>query len=126
MSWQDILKSERDYDLREMRERREDKAASYDKPFYDEDEEQEYYLMLESYSRIGYDMEHLDKQETFTGSLEEAKEWAVETWNKYSDDIESQFEREWEGSTFVLYDEDDNWVYDDEHYESDRKKGWMA
>ena len=72
MSWQDILKSERDYDLREMRERREDKAASYDKPFYDEDEEQEYYLMLESYSRIGYDMEHLDKQETFTGSLEEA------------------------------------------------------
>ena len=34
MSWEDILKleSERDYDLREMRERREDKAASYDKP----------------------------------------------------------------------------------------------
>ena len=32
MSWKNILKSERDYDLREMRERREDKAASYDKP----------------------------------------------------------------------------------------------
>ena len=33
MSWKDILKeNEREYDLREMRQRREDKAASYDKP----------------------------------------------------------------------------------------------
>tara|TARA_B100000214_G_scaffold339676_1_gene285613 strand:- start:2656 stop:2916 length:261 start_codon:yes stop_codon:yes gene_type:complete len=34
MSWKEQLhpKSEREYDLREMRQRREDKAASYDKP----------------------------------------------------------------------------------------------
>ena len=34
MSWRNIMKleSEKDYDLREMRQRREDKSASYDKP----------------------------------------------------------------------------------------------
>ena len=34
MSWEDVLKleSEKEYDLREMKQRREDKAASYDKP----------------------------------------------------------------------------------------------
>lgn len=34
MSWKEQLhpKSEREYNLREMRQRREDKAASYDKP----------------------------------------------------------------------------------------------
>ena len=34
MSWRDLMKleSEKDYDLREMRQRREDKSASYDKP----------------------------------------------------------------------------------------------
>ena len=34
MSWENLIKleSEKDYDLREMRQRREDKSASYDKP----------------------------------------------------------------------------------------------
>ena len=76
MSWEDVLKleSEEDYDLREMRERREDKAASYDKPTYSDDHE--FYLSLESFTKHGWDMADLDEQETFTGTLEEAKKWA--------------------------------------------------
>jgi len=32
MSWEDIIKNEQEWELREQKQRREDKAASYDKP----------------------------------------------------------------------------------------------
>ena len=114
MSWEDILKleSEEDYDLREMRERREDKAASYDKPTYSDDHE--FYLSLESVTKSGWDMPDLDEQEFFTGTLEEAKKWAEEKFDEYADSNE-QF-RNYGSSGFKLYDEGDNLVHSGGYY----------
>jgi len=107
MSWKNILKSEEDYYLREMRERREDKAASYDKPTYSDDHE--FYLILESVTRDGWDMPDLDEEETFVGTLEEAKKWAEEKFDYYADSNE-QF-RNYGSSAFTLYDENGNRVH---------------
>ena len=112
MSWKNILKSERDYDLREMRERREDKAASYDKPTYSDDPE--YYLSIIPYGVNGEIIEHLEHQTFITaGSLELAKHRADRYSNRWLDD------NAYNGVDYIefkLYDEEDNLVHSGGYY----------
>ncbi len=120
MGWKNILKErqpgwandEEKWELREQMQRREDKAASYDKPTYSDDHE--FHLSLESVTKSGWDMPDLDEQEFFTGTLEEAKKWAEEKFDYYADSNE-QF-RNYGSSAFKLYDEEDNLVHSSDNY----------
>ena len=79
------------------------------------EEPQRYYLSLESVTSHGWDMPDLDEQEFFTGTLEEAKKWAEERFDDYSDSNEGNY-RVWGSSFFKLYDEDDNLVHSSDNY----------
>ena len=109
MSWEDVLKleSEKDYDLREMRERREDKAASYDKPTYSDDPQ--YYLSIVPYGVDGESIEHLEHQHFIRASnLDLAKHRADRYSNRWLDD------NAYNGVDYIefkLYDENDELVY---------------
>jgi hypothetical protein len=57
---------------------------------------------LFTYHKHGYD-EFNEEEDTFTGTFEEAKEWAVEKWDNY--DISAEVYELYGGSGFYLEDE---------------------
>ena len=118
MSWQGILKErqpgwandEEKWELREQMQRREDKAASYDKPTYSDDSE--YYLSIVPYGFDGEIIEHLEHQTFISAeSLELAKHRADRYSNRWLDN------NAYNGVDYIefkLYDEDDEEVYSGE------------